>query len=258
MKNLIFTAIWVLIVSSSCKTQTTDIVKNDTIMEKFNASDYKDLKIDKKTGLYITDDGFLLQLIESGNEIGTIIKKQQIDSPYNEFYEYGINNLLKVKGSLIYMTKIGIWKEFNESGELIKETNWDEPYKYSLNMVIDKIKNDYKVDLEKISQGGGLSRSLRQQLDNKPIYEVTLKSAENPIQRKYILIDGLNGKILFEDFYFTKGGSNETPFAHYLETLKENKNTSSIYKTFQGKDYTRKEWEDIEKEMYKDYKKKNT
>ena len=46
------------------------------------------------------------------------------------FYMYSCN--LKVKGEKFYNFPIGIWQYFDETGELTKEVNWEEPYKFSI------------------------------------------------------------------------------------------------------------------------------
>lgn len=79
----------------------------------------------------------------------------------------------------------------------------------------------YNIDLDDKREKSSLKRYLSSQLNNKPIYEVNINLKEPLVTKmKYVLIDGVNGDILFETDYYTKG-NRKNPFDEYLESLKK-------------------------------------
>jgi hypothetical protein len=177
-----------------------------------------------------------------------------------------------------------IYKKYDETGKLIKETDWNAPYKFSIKELIEKIKKEYNIDLEDKTQGGSVGR--RGDKAGKLYYEVSLSSKENNLKRDYILIDGNTGKTVFTSYYFMKG-KGKNPFDEYLKSIgQSNENSSNpnsansflassnekgtyekpqlgtpynspselsidkdIYQVYKGRYYTKAEWKEFHKSL---------
>lgn len=69
------------------------------------------------------------------------------------FYIYNKkSSLLQLKGQTFYNFPIGVWKEYDENGKLIKETNWDKNYPFKVEDLCKLIKEEYGVDLMVVSE----------------------------------------------------------------------------------------------------------
>lgn len=267
MKKIIF--FLCLITSCNCSSQVKNgKIKNNkmtkTNIEYFNIEKYKDWE---------TDDDW------SSNESTKFLKKGN-DKVEIYFYNEGIQVRIKsiknpyeiVKGfsnynkrllgltNNFYQFPIGIDKEYDENGIVVKEIDNDTPYVFSLNELLQKIKKEYNVDLEDLTQRASVTRRVDPYL-NKPIYEVHLRKSIEDIETNryfYILIDATTGNVLYTtSSYYKKGDDGSlSPFEEYYSALKKKETeNNAYYKTYKGKDYTKKEWEAFEEEWYEDYKK---
>ncbi|MGV0923550.1 hypothetical protein [Empedobacter tilapiae] len=189
-------------------------------MRYFNIKNYENLPIDEKTGLYKLGNGNMVQIIKKTDNHGFVERIQIKNTAYLTYNEYHFNNSIKKNGNIFYTSSFGIWKEYDEQGKLIKETNWDKPYKISIDDVVAKIKEKYNINLENREEKGSLNRYLSSQLNNQPIYVAHLAIKDEPYKMKYVLIDGTTGDILYETEFYKKGGG-KNPFSEYLKSLKK-------------------------------------
>lgn len=145
MKNIILLSLFLLV--NNCDAQKTNNNLNNSKMKFYNENEYKNWKWDPKfcsnENPCKDDDKSLM----NGNERARIfifknniqVERCNVISPYKDLYVYYLNNKsLRNYGKSFYSTNVGIWKEYNEKGILIKETNWDEPYKISIIEVVKK------------------------------------------------------------------------------------------------------------------------
>ena len=198
-------------------------------MEYFNENEYKDWKLDPEhcSPEFPCEDNdkFLMKGDERVRigfyEEGIQLRKRKANSPYEIITGFSNKTRrLLIQGKEFYQMNIGIDKVYNENGECIKEIDWDKPYKFSIKDLIEKIQKEYHINLENKREGASVRRFEYEKLDNKPFYEVSIKSKENELKRDYILIDGKTGKTLFESFYYMKDENGKDPFDKYLESLK--------------------------------------
>lgn len=247
-----------LISLNSCISQIKGDKKEKESMEYFDISRFKDWEVDTN---YSTTENY--NFLKKGNErIEIVINERTIYvQKTNTANPYGIrknyypkNKLLKSVFYEFYSMLLGGAKKYDEGGKLIEEIDYDKPYKFSIKELIEKVKKEYDVDLEKKIENNWAKRKVDQNL-KKPFYEVSLGSKEIPGQQDYILIDGTTGETLFETIYYTKGDIDTmNPFDQYIAKLKkEEEEDNSYYKTYKGKDYTKKEWEIFEEEWHKNY-----
>jgi hypothetical protein len=246
MKTLIITIALVLALIS-CKSQIKDTlinknVKKDT-MEYFDIEKYKKLQPNPKylgQGFYIDTNGDEIRVIGSLTGPNVEIKKK--NSPITTYWSFYKNSVQKRVAQKIYYTPVGISKEFDTHGELIKEINHDLPYKFSVESVCELIKEEYDIDLMKVPDDPDKNRLVyicsrieKEEVyenDFRPIYEVLFfyRGKGDDIPSKRVIIDGTTGKILYERLYNSefKEAINRLPkakTAHKTINAKQNQNT---------------------------------
>ncbi len=123
MKNRIFTIL--IILFTSCNAQKT------TIMKKFDIGKFNKHKDTIRYEYYQTlENGTVITQREDNDEYIEIIKYK--DKYIQEFNSYYKNGKLKISGFFLENDFYsGIWKEYDEKGNLIKETNYDKGYNYT-------------------------------------------------------------------------------------------------------------------------------
>jgi hypothetical protein len=262
MKQLIIITILSLSMIN-CKGQQNDTVKQNNIkkdtMEYFNENKYKDWEFDQKhsfkTEKYYKKDNQIVRIILFyKDEIAE--EMSQINSPFKEYKYYHKNTLLKNSIKQFYDFSVGITKEYDESGKLIKETNWDKNYPFKVEDLCKLIKEEYGVDLMVISEPNKNSVERRYDEDSKKhcyvvIFRYLPLDEGNDARFKEIFIDGETGKILYEDGW-TWGDLPKSKTPVPIKGEKEKK-TSGVYKTHEGKNYTKAEWEAYEEKQYEEY-----
>ena len=252
MKNaIIIISLMVINVCFSQKRQTMEYFNIDKYKDWETNNDYSSAeeskflkKENKKVEITIDKDKTYVTQSENQNPYENIFvysnKTKMCIAFYREFY--GIN--------------IGKMMQYDENGKLIKEKDYDKPYKFSLKEVIEKIKKEYEIDLEDLTQRCVLERFESVELNKKPLYTAYLRNNDTPGIMDYIVIDGTTGETLFKTDMELNGEGEKTPYYKYIESLKKaEQENNAYYKTYKGKDYTKKEWEVFEEKWYEDYKK---
>ncbi len=194
-------------------------LKNKTI-EKFDVNKYRDLPLDSTTKFFnkppnIPLDIYLKQatdgisvnvyLISGGKKINInadatsiIVREKDKNTPYKlyKYYSAKTNNLL-VSGFLYDDIHLGLWKEYDEDGNLIKETDEDKDFQFTLNDLINKMKLKYNIDILDKKNVRSASRYESDKL-HKLVYEIQInKHSENKrddVER--FIFDGTTGKLI--------------------------------------------------------------
>jgi hypothetical protein len=193
MKIKIFVAI-LLFTIIACKSQTTNLNKN---LEHFNIDKFKYLVTNPDTGLLILENGDETYYIKSVNNQGYIVRIEKKDTPFTIVKVFHENKSLLTKGEEFYNFRIGIYKEYDEIGNLIKEINYDQDYKFSIADLAKKIKEEYKID---ILQRSPWVKVMRDKIDSIVIYKIMVYLKENKYSdTKNFNIDGTTGKVISEE-----------------------------------------------------------
>ncbi|PAM94963.1 hypothetical protein B4N84_06660 [Flavobacterium sp. IR1] len=235
--------------------------KNKNIMEYFNEDTYKDWEIDtdwtsSEDDKSIKKENERLRISFDNKNIQ--VEKTSIINPYKRISVYDKKTkLLRVFIMKFYQFSISILKNYDEMGSLIEETNYDKPYVFALHQLIEKIKKEEDVDLEDLTQKSIVDRHVDKEL-GKPIYEVYLRSKIYPdAEFDYFLIDGITGEVIFKTTCPVRDEEPTTPLFEYKKALRKKvTEDNSYYKSYKGKDYTKKEWEAFEEEWYRDFEEK--
>ena len=276
MKNAVL--ICLLLLFNNCTAQKHTKINKKHTMEYFDLNKYKDWEPDSKyyrgttretlNKNYERDHHLLLMKDKKSIAIRKRIEKGYIETELSDITDpYVIIKRYDEKSRILiyeehqfydFYCKIGITKEYNKMGKLIKETNEDAPYEFSVKDLIQKFKKEYNIDLEDREKSSGKSNSVydgvrryptEECYHNKPIYEVgySLKDGYHSY-----FIDGTTGETLFT-IVTTPYDEDIVPSTEFCKHIKSK---SIVYKTINGKSYTQSEWEAYEEKQYEEYCKK--
>ncbi|WP_054509349.1 hypothetical protein [Chryseobacterium sp. ERMR1:04] len=212
--------------SITVKNKIPHSIKNDT-MEYFNENEYIDWQQDPEhcSSQFPCEENnkFLMKANERVNIFTDTKTFIQVDksnkiNPYKiiKVYSFKSKNLLNISKDF-YSFPVS-YQKYDENGKLIEEKDYNKPYEFSIKDLVEKIKKEYKVDLEDKREKAFAGRKAK---NGSFYYEVSIDMKVPLVtELKYILVDGITGKTLFTSIYYTKGGG-EIPFDKYLETLKK-------------------------------------
>ena len=202
----------VLLFSLGCKAQEFDL-RN---MKRFDEKVFKDWE---KDNLYVQMydwDRFL----KKGDERVRIIKTDSfiqvefsnIANPYKNKNKYDIRTKrLILQSYFFYNCQIGIWKDWSKTGKLIKEVDYDKPYKLSVKDIITLVNQKFNIDLLDMNLLLNVDRSIR----SVPIYIISItKPNTRGKEIRYITISADNGKILFDKML-----SSEKEFDDHMNSI---------------------------------------
>ena len=159
----------------------------------FNEEPYKDYVPDKNHSSEKID-----RYLRKGNKyveiqyFNSTIELSEIDSSTGMVYAFVYNKekLLVEITSFFQTLPIGVWKEYNDKGEITKEDDWDKRYKMSIECLMQIMKERYDIDLKKDPV------SIRYTEKTRPIYIVTY--SYGPYTSRWITIDVNTGETLFD------------------------------------------------------------
>ncbi len=127
----------------------------------------------------------------------TINPKESFFQSINRYYK---NGNIKLEGKIFrrFFQK-GIWKEYDEQGHLIKETDYDAPYTFTWEDILKLVK-DRKLDMDaygfEVSRSFGFGR--QEETTEEPFWAITHNISEEDMLLGVIIIDGVTGKIIKE------------------------------------------------------------
>lgn len=184
MKNsthLMIPLIVVCLLSMSCVAQEkgNKSLSNRLSIEKFDRNKFGELTLNTE---YVSsrNDTFYLskdKKIRIIYEDETIqVEEKEIGLPYELRKSYFTkNNQLKSSVHRFYSLSYGFLREYNEEGNLIKEKNLDENYKFSIDDLIKKMRNEYGIDIMNTNKTLDVWRYPLNKNVNKAYYEVFIK-----------------------------------------------------------------------------------
>lgn len=208
MKKIILTGL-LTIGFNSCKGQTDKFKipnnANKDTMEYIKLEDFK-------KGNYTNERGDFVQQFTGSGNIDYVVNIKSKNSPVTfikVFYES--TKSLKVTGQRFYDFVYGEWKEYSEQGKLIKNTDHDKDYKFSIHDLQKLIMQEYGVDINILSDPNKneLQYRVERKFDPKTksyLYHVIFSygysdEGESSYPLKLVAIDGNTGKILYEKPY---------------------------------------------------------
>jgi len=122
-------------------------------------------------------------------------------SAYRFYSEYDANGNLTLTATAFFGITSGFACYYNKSGEVIKKENLDVQFKFSIDDLIAKMKNEYDLDVVDIRICVDIERGVYKNHKNKPLYGVYLPII--PVgQRFCYVIDGDTGETLYSTTRF--------------------------------------------------------
>ena len=184
-----------LLLSLGCKAQEFDLRG----MKRFDEKVFKDWEVDTS----ILNCNPATTYLKKGDKRAQIIMDENFkqvrisdtNTPYEQVFQYYIKTGVLRKGTtLFYGMSIGKTYTYNEKGKLIKEENWDTPYKVSIEELITICKQKLNLDLMDMS----LKLTVERYNEEKAIYIIRIPDPDTMtgIEAKYITISADNGEIL--------------------------------------------------------------
>lgn len=179
---------------------TMDDLKLTKNPERFDRTRHDQLKDELGNSKYLLSDGTVVKNIESKSDIwhGLIPK----DSYFELIKIYYPSGVIQSKGwAYVNSFAAGIWYEFDESGELTKEVNYDAPFKFTFKDILAFCKkNHIEVTKGQIPESSGLYTSIfRDVTDGKSWWEIEYSPSGNGVgfgaTMVYIKLDGNTGKV---------------------------------------------------------------
>jgi len=195
-KNQIFIVI-TFFCFANCKSLKSINKVNDTpypSIKTFDIDKFNQFKDEIGVANYTYDDGSHIEASKTGDQYSVI--RTTTGSPYSAQYAYHLNLTLKTAGQLFYRIWYGSSYLYDEQGKLIKQTDEDQRYKFSLDDLVNKLLNKYKIDLMKPKEGMVVRRYLNNSL--LPEYEIRYPSISDPNKIRRLVIDGNNGHIILD------------------------------------------------------------
>jgi len=255
----IFFVYILLLLSFSCKAQNNNLNSNN--MKYFNKEKFKDWEVDTSklvfpgtTYLKKGNDRVEISIGEKTKQI----KLTNIIDPYMYVYRYyAKTDILMQESKFFYSVLIGKTYTYNEIGKLIKEENWDAPYKVSIEELITICKQKLNLDLMDMS----LKLTVERYNEEKAIYIIRIPDPDTMtgIEAKYITISADNGEILLEKEIHSKEEFQESIEDIYNPSSSKSKDNKAIKTTtFNGKTYTEEEWKAFEQEQWEKYQAKRS
>ena len=160
------------------------------------------------------------RFLKKGDERVRIIKTDSfiqvefsnIANPYKNKNKYDIRTKrLILQSYFFYNCQIGIWKDWSKTGKLIKEVDYDKPYKLRIKNIITLVNQKFSIDLLDMNLLLNVDRSIR----SVPIYIISItKPNTRGKEIRYITISADNGKILFDKML-----SSEKEFDDHMNSI---------------------------------------
>ncbi|QKX07087.1 hypothetical protein HN014_19930 [Aquimarina sp. TRL1] len=159
-------------------------------MKTFDVEQFNKNKINNRY-TYISKDSTKVE--QSTWQFGyeeTITKQNDFFQVYNKYYKDGT---LKVTGEFFPDDFLkGVWKEYDEQGNLVKETDYDAPYKFTWEDVLKLIKE------RKIDMSHEQFRVIRGSSEKGTSWAIVYDKPKTHDRLGVINIDGITGKITRE------------------------------------------------------------
>lgn len=208
MKKIIFPLICAGICLLLINCKNTEYVNNT-----LNKKNETNKKLDEKTiksllpfmeGKILNDTLFILGQNSTRYGMDTYV---YIVAPVNKNFKkisvYYKNTLtLESEGKLFVSMPIGIYKYYDEKGNLIKEIDYEKGFEnFTVNDLLIKVKKEFKIDLNNKINELSVSREI-EKTNKTPMYVIKFPiTIDSIIKIRHIGINGINGNIIFDKIF---------------------------------------------------------
>ncbi len=161
-------------------------------METFDIAEFNKNSINGEY-TYTLKDGSQVRQIENSSSQDYTVEIKNPPNPHSVLKLFFMKSgKLKATGEKFYSFPIGVWRYYDESGTLTKETNWETNYKFTIEE-LDKKMQDIGINIMQMKLGFDVHRASV----GVPLYFVSYPIDPLNIYDVYELkIDGITGKTL--------------------------------------------------------------
>ena len=259
MKNTYY--IISLLLLTSC--YTSQYFTKQTKMKYFNIEKFeKNAKGTYSTGLDYEYENFGTVITQTGAKLksGTTYQEnfRKKHSPITDWYEYDEKGRLRRSGTDIYNgNAIGFYREYDENGKMILEENEEKPYKLSYEDIRKIVLERYKRDIFDYRQDTEVNRGVLKKNDReRPYYNVIIIHRGDDgyiISTDGYILNAETGKDFDEKQSEPKKSTSSLTNSQELGTAyssnKELTSDKNIYQVYDGRYYTKPEWEEFQKTL---------
>ena len=201
MKKYIVFLILIMITSCNAQNKSLMIPEIDNKFEIFDNFKYNNFKNNtSNTASIKLENGAYIEMIKVKS--GSAYYETNSESYFKITKDYYPNGIIKSKGisANIGTFQKGIWYEFDEEGKLIKEIDYDKPFKFTFEDIL-KFCEKENIEIKKgpILQNGWHNRIFRSVENAQPIWSIEHLKKRDLVE--IIKLDGINGKILGKETY---------------------------------------------------------
>ena len=175
----------------SCRGQ---IKPNTAQMERFDITEFNAHKIAGEFNTTLSDGTWISRFGDKSGYFEKIVPPKTWFYTYKEFYG---NGSLKLEGTLFKKGdfQAGIWTEFDDRGNKMKEINYDQQYKLNVDSIF-KILREKGIAFSMDDVFNSIKRGM---INSKGIWQVEWKIKTDRVER--MQIEDSTGKIVKQDFY---------------------------------------------------------
>ncbi|WP_426477422.1 hypothetical protein ACP3T3_19645 [Chryseobacterium sp. CBSDS_008] len=197
MKKLFLFLSFLFLISCKSQNKNMNIPTVDNSFEKF---DFSVMNKYPKNSLgdvkLFLDNGNYLNITKTNDKIYYI---ETFKDSYSQLYKaYYKNGNIKSKGMGFNGDAFqkGIWYEFDESGKLIKKTDYDQPFKFTFEDIVKFcVKENIPLTKGPVIQSTGFHTMIRRSAENQqPIWEIEWLKKPDVVET--IIVDGISDKVI--------------------------------------------------------------
>lgn len=187
-------AVIVVIIIIYCATFPSEAqkIKNSARTKRLDSLDLRKLKQSGIVGYTLIKhkDGKNIELLEDSNDYQENITNSK--NPFGICNHYYKDLNLKSNVQLFYDEPIGIYKEYDHKGHVIKKEDCDSLYKFSVYSLIRKFKKEYNLDLSIPKERRNVIRNYDSTIGSLYIVHFDL----NILTFREITVNGNSGKVI--------------------------------------------------------------
>lgn len=175
-------------------------VKSTDIKNKINSNNMKKLDINKfekynKENVYeFIENDTLVTIKKAGDQFDYVEFKKAKNDNFYHISNYDKNKLyLKREGMTFLKMPIGKHIFYDENGMIVREVDFDEGFVLSIDELIKKMKDEFKIDLNQDIKGLRISRDISKE-EKIPVYDIFVPVEESGFPKRHIRIDATSSK----------------------------------------------------------------
>lgn len=145
---------------------------------------------------FLRSDGCFVRQIDLGDTY-----QEEVSKPYNPYsynFVYNRKGILIATSTEFYGMNVGEYIEYNDHQQIIKTTNYDLPYPFSIENLAKMMESNFSINILDDRQTFKVTRYIDEKNTHKPLYEVHAYYNGDKNWFSSFLIDGNTGELLYQ------------------------------------------------------------